>query len=497
MDIRFKIVLAFAIILLFLIISFFYNQYYLGLIIKQIKLLNLSERMVENLLQIRRHEKNFIVRGQMEWAEITKSYLIKLNADMEEYAKYVKQSQDLEELKQIRKTFEVYTAGFKDYVDKYKNKQVRPESEILITSARELEKLLVGLSNRFEKRLLIYFNKITNSRILVLTLSFLVAIGAFEVTSRTIITPLKKLQLLCQEITEKITLGSERINIVESQLKDINFKDEIGKLARAYMAMVSRWNNASLGLQQKIKETEGLYKVKSEFTSMVSHELRTPLTAIKEGIDYVFDGSAGDVNAEQKEFLEIAKRNVDRLARLINDVLDFSKLTSHHVEMKFEMASINEIIESVINVYRLVMEKEGLQLRANLNATQGLMLLLDPDRINQVLSNLINNAIKFTEKGTITISTVKEERANVVRICVEDTGIGVRKADFHRLFQPFTQLQDKRTRKPGGTGLGLAISKQIIELSGGSIWAESEEGKGSRFYFILPLKERRKIKIII
>ncbi|MDD4954666.1 MAG: PAS domain S-box protein [Candidatus Omnitrophica bacterium] len=229
-------------------------------------------------------------------------------------------------------------------------------------------------------------------------------------------------------------------------------------------------------------------ELKSHFTSMVSHELRTPLTAIKESISIVMDGTAGSLNDDQKNFLEMSRRNVDRLARLINDVLDYQKLESGKFEFHFLENDINEVIREVEKIMVSVAKDKGLDIVLKLEEDLP-KIQCDRDKIVQVLANLINNAIKFTEKGGITISSAKLD--NIVEIKVEDTGIGIKKEDLPRLFKAFEQLEAGKDRKTGSTGLGLAISKEIIERHKGEIWAESEIGRGSVFHFTLPVKERR------
>jgi len=236
------------------------------------------------------------------------------------------------------------------------------------------------------------------------------------------------------------------------------------------------------------KDLREATEAKSYFTSMVSHELRTPLTAIKEGISIVLDGSTGTLNNDQKEFLEISKRNVDRLARLINDVLDYQKLESGKFEFNFQENDINEIINEVHKTMLQVAKNKNLDIVLDL-ASDLPRIKLDRDKIIQVFVNLLNNAIKFTEKGYIAIVSVKKE--NIVQLTVKDTGPGVRQEDLSKLFLAFEQLEKGKDRKTGGTGLGLAISKQIIEKHKGKIWAESEFGKGLTFHIVLPIIERR------
>jgi len=243
-----------------------------------------------------------------------------------------------------------------------------------------------------------------------------------------------------------------------------------------------------LKVAEDVTERKNIERLKDEFVNTVSHELRTPLTAIKESISIVFDGSAGELNSEQKDFLDTAKRNVDRLARLINDVLDFQKLQAGRVQFNFQAANINDVVKEVKDTMAPLVRNKGLGFNFELIENPP-PLLMDKDKIIQVLTNLVNNAIKFTEKGSITIST--SQNNNTVGVTVADTGPGIKSDDIPKLFRQFAQLDIGVARKTGSTGLGLAISKEIIEAHKGKIWIESEFGKGSKFCFLLPIKERR------
>jgi len=233
--------------------------------------------------------------------------------------------------------------------------------------------------------------------------------------------------------------------------------------------------------EDKIKEAA---KMKSEFISNVSHELRTPMTAIKEGIGLVLGGLSGDINEEQKELLGIAKKNIDRLTRLINNVLDFQKLDSGNMKFDLEANDVNQIVNDVYKT--MVFPAKNVDVDFLLELDRNLpKAKFDSDKITQVLTNLVNNAIKFTEKGNITIKTSKTEDA--VQVSVSDTGYGIKKEDLPKVFNGFEQLSSGGRKKTGGTGLGLTISKEIVEQHGGRIWVESEPGKGSNFMFTLPV----------
>lgn len=236
------------------------------------------------------------------------------------------------------------------------------------------------------------------------------------------------------------------------------------------------------------EEMRAAVEMKSHFTSMVSHELRSPLGAIREGINLVLEGLAGDINNEQKGLLDTAKRNTDRLSRLINNVLDFQKIETGKARFDICKNNIGKLVSEVSESMGILVKEKGLELviKVDDNIPE---IDFDKDRINQVLTNLVNNAILNTEKGQVAI-IVKNE-ANVAHVMVQDTGFGIRDEDMDKLFIAFEQLDSGKGKKKAGSGLGLAISKEIILGHNGKIWAESTIGKGSTFHFILPINERR------
>ncbi|MDR4496886.1 MAG: hybrid sensor histidine kinase/response regulator [Candidatus Scalindua sp.] len=245
---------------------------------------------------------------------------------------------------------------------------------------------------------------------------------------------------------------------------------------------------AFLKIYEQRKRLIEAMQVKSQFLSVVSHELRTPLTAIKEGIRLVHSGVTGEINDEQKMFLDIAKRNVDRLARLINDVLDFQQLDANKMKFDMQVNDINEVVKDINETMSSVANGEELRLVTRLDETLP-PIKFDSDKILQVLTNLVNNAVKYAKKGTITIATSKSE--NTIHVSVEDTGPGIKKQDIPKLFKEFGQLASGKERETGSTGLGLVISKEIIEKHNGRIWVESEYGRGAVFHFVLPIHRRR------
>lgn len=240
-------------------------------------------------------------------------------------------------------------------------------------------------------------------------------------------------------------------------------------------------------LNEKLKS---MYEVQKDFSSTVSHELRTPLASIKAAIDIVMSETPGALTDDQKKFLNKAKTNVDRLNRLISDILDLSKLEAGKAPLELAARNINEIIEEVVDTQNPVAQKKNIYLKMELDQNM-IPMQLDCDRLVQVLSNLINNAIKFTNEGGITIKSEANISDNNIKVSVCDTGPGISQEDMSKLFNKFQQLGDPSTRQTGGTGLGLVICKEIVELHNGKIAIESKIGEGSNFYFILPLSERR------
>lgn len=251
----------------------------------------------------------------------------------------------------------------------------------------------------------------------------------------------------------------------------------------------ARHRNDELVASNKVLEQ--MVDKQKEFTSTVSHELRTPLASIKMALDIVISGTPGPLTPDQLNFMNRAKTNVDRLNRLINDILDLSKMEAGKLQMKIVPGDLNALVAEIAAVQNTVAQSKGLTVQF-LPDTALPQVPFDSDRITQVLTNLLNNAIKFTGKGGVTVRTSRDSERNIVRVEVEDTGEGIKPEDIARLFEKFQQLEGQFNKKTEGTGLGLAICKTIIDRHGGKIWVESELGKGSKFIFILPMVERRK-----
>ena len=233
--------------------------------------------------------------------------------------------------------------------------------------------------------------------------------------------------------------------------------------------------------EEKLKET---MEIKSQFISTVSHELRTPLAAMKEGIAIVLDEVAGRINGKQKKFLDIAKRNVDRLENMINNILDFQKLEAEKIGLHIQNNDIKQIALEVHETMTLYAEKNGIELLFEL-AEDLPEAKFDRDRIVQVLINLLGNAIKFTPKGGRANLNVQYREEELI-ISVSDTGAGIPKNELPKIFERFYRAEQQR-EEVQGTGLGLSIVHKIVMRHGGRIEVESEVGQGATFTVFLPL----------
>ena len=232
-------------------------------------------------------------------------------------------------------------------------------------------------------------------------------------------------------------------------------------------------------------QIEAASLAKSQFLANMSHEFRTPLNAILGFTEVLQDEIPGTVNDEQQEYLGDIHNAGGLLLRLINDVLDLSKVESGRLELFYETFPVAQTIREAITTLRGQAEKKGIFIHAQLPPDLGL-ITADQIRFKQVLFNLLSNAVKFTDSGGVTISAAIE--SGQLRLAVSDTGIGIKPEDMSRLFVEFAQVDASHARRYEGTGLGLALSKRLVEAHGGQIWGESRFGEGSTFYVLVPLR---------
>ena len=252
---------------------------------------------------------------------------------------------------------------------------------------------------------------------------------------------------------------------------------------------VTEQKEAEEKLSKAIEEANAAYKTQSEFLANMSHEIRTPINGILGMLQLtlVSDG----LSTEHRDNLETAKNCADTLLRLINDILDYTKLEAGKYKIRWTEMDVREVIENTVNLQRPIAENKNLLLDCQIADNAPKTLIGDPQRVEQVLNCILSNAIKFTTNGGVRVKVafIEETPTQVrVRIAVAESGIGISEEDKAKLFKRFSQVDSSNTRKFGGTGLGLVITKQIVELMNGTITVQSKEGIGSTFIIELPME---------
>jgi PAS domain S-box-containing protein len=264
-------------------------------------------------------------------------------------------------------------------------------------------------------------------------------------------------------------------------------------LIKSYKKLESEIKERKL-IEMELKASKGVAveanKAKSEFLANMSHEIRTPMNGVMGMAEILLDT---ELSPEQREYAETVRNSADSLLSIINEILDFSKIEAGKLEIENIDFDLGTTLDCIVDSISLKIEEKGLEFLSIVDPAVPLLLRSDPGRLRQVMINLINNAIKFTDNGEIAINVTLSEETEThatVRFAVKDTGIGIPADRMDRLFKSFSQVDASTTRKYGGTGLGLVISRQVTELLGGQIGVESEEGRGSTFWFTAVLEKQ-------
>jgi signal transduction histidine kinase len=313
----------------------------------------------------------------------------------------------------------------------------------------------------------------------IVTIVILIAVNAGVLgffVSKSISKPIKELY----KATRKVEKGNYNVRL------DIKTNDEIYELAQAFNK-----TTASLGrLEEERKEIDS---AKTEFLSITSHELRSPMTPMKAQLQMLEEGYFGALNKKQKESLGIIIRNADRLDNIIVDFLEVSRIEAARLKFNFKDTDMAQTVQDNVKFMEGFAKEKNIDLITNIDKLP--IIEVDPDRVSQVLRNLINNAIKFSnDKSKIKINA--ELINEYILFSIRDYGCGLSSDNQIRVFEPFYQVENANRRRHGGTGLGLAICRGIVESQNGKIWVESQPGKGCKFNFTIPLKPVRNIKPI-
>jgi len=294
-------------------------------------------------------------------------------------------------------------------------------------------------------------------------------------TGRQLAGDLKKILIKSRDM---LTPGVTDTVSVRHELID----DETGRLAAALETLQNRFNAELYKYQSALDDLEDEDRIKEEFLSTVSHELRTPLNAIIGFAELLLQKIEGDLTETQEEDIRIIRQGGKHLLEMVEEILDLSAIVSGHVKMESEAFLLVDVVREVINAARSQKQNASVSLELDEDSLQ-IEVLGDRRRIWQVLTNLVGNAVKFTESGSISVNAqrLKEE----IQVCVKDTGPGIPLEDQEEIFKEFQQTGDRKAMRRG-TGLGLAISRRLVSLHGGRIWVESEPGEGATFCFTLP-----------
>jgi signal transduction histidine kinase/CheY-like chemotaxis protein len=310
--------------------------------------------------------------------------------------------------------------------------------------------------------------------VLILFISIFISYILTYIIQKIITNPILELAAISSKISKNKDY-STKINIERD--------DEIGTLVNSFNNMLGEIDKQNIELTSAKIKAEQSSIAKQQFLANMSHEIRTPLNGI-DGMAKLLEKTS--LTKEQQEYNLAIRTSSDNLLVIINDILDFSKIEAGKLTIEKIGFNLKEIINRIINTMSYKTEEKGINLESEIDINISEILIGDPTRINQIIINLLNNAIKFTSKGCVKLKCKlvgKSPITNTIKFEVIDTGIGVDPKNISKIFENFSQEDESTTRKFGGTGLGLTISKQLIELFNGELKVKSKKGKGTTFYF--------------
>ncbi len=336
---------------------------------------------------------------------------------------------------------------------------------------------------------------------LILALGMVLSLGLAVLTQRSIASPILQLAKTVRAVSlsgdfsvrvekgrnDEIGILCEGFNNLLQQIQTrIKERDAAeSALQKAYDGLESKVAERTAELASANSRLQELDRLKSMFMASMSHELRTPLNSIIGFTGLLLMGLTGELNAEQKTQLGMVKSSAQHLLSLINDILDISKIESGRVQLVMEEFDLHQVVEEVVSSLHPQADKKGLALVHN--SEPGLLVTNDRRRVKQILMNLVTNAVKFTDEGSVKVVIDRREDQRI-SLSVRDTGIGIAPEDMEKLFQPFQQIDMTSTKRHEGTGLGLYLCSKLMEMLQGEVKAESRLGEGSMFTMSIPLR---------
>jgi len=280
---------------------------------------------------------------------------------------------------------------------------------------------------------------------------------------------------------------AEGKSIFRDDLSLINLSNKTLYITLSSAPVVDASGNAqgAVAIIRDVTKEKEIERIQMEFVSIASHELLTPITQVQGHLSMIVDENIGEVDDTASNIVSNAYKGIKRIARLVRDLMNVSRIQRGSMKMNIVPVDMNSLLENAAKDFQDEAKSNDLQLIFEKPQKPVSEAFGDPDRLGEVINNFIGNAIKFTKKGKIVLS-VSEKRDGSIEVSVQDTGIGIEKENFDKVFDKFYQVDSSATREAQGTGLGLYISKVIVEMMNGKIWVESKLGKGSRFCFTLP-----------
>jgi signal transduction histidine kinase len=296
------------------------------------------------------------------------------------------------------------------------------------------------------------------------------------------------------EMAVPMIVGDLVLGVFDVQSASNSFSQEDASIYTTLASQVAvALQNARLYVEQSatVAQLRELDRLKSSFLANMSHELRTPLNSILGFADVMLEELDGPLTDYMNNDLHLIQKNGQHLLHLINDVLDMAKIEAGRMNLSPEKFRVHDVLDEVTSITSTLASEKNLALLIDETSDQDVEIYADHTRLRQVMINLVNNSIKFTESGKISVKVEQIDGARVL-ISVKDTGIGIPADKLEAVFQEFTQVDASPTRKVGGTGLGLPISRKLVEMHGGRLWAESTGvyGEGSTFFVELPFEAR-------